>query len=47
MTNLFSASRLKIERARKHLSDLKNLVDNFLEEAVVVQPNDLGEIGVS
>ena len=47
MSNAFSASRLKIERARKHLSDLENLVNDFVKEAVGVYPNDCGEIGVS
>ena len=47
MSNAFSASRLKIERARKHLSDLENLLNDFVKEAVGVYPNDCGEIGVS
>jgi len=47
MSNAFSASRLKIQRARKHLSDLENLVNDFVKEAVGVYPNDCDEIGVS
>jgi len=47
MSNAFSASRLKIERARKHLSDLENLVNDFVKQAAGVYPNDCDEIGVS
>ena len=47
MSNAFSASRLKIERAQKHLSDLENLVNDFIKEAVGVYPNNYDEIEVS
>jgi hypothetical protein len=49
MTNSFCASQLKIERARKHISDLQDLVDDFLRTAVSItdDPSKANEIALS
>src|SRR5688500_6124055 len=48
MTNSFSASRLKIERAGKHISDLRSLVDDFLKTAVSIDDSsDPNQVAIS
>ena len=48
MTNSFSASRLKIERARKHISELQSLVDDFLKAAVCIEDSgDPNQVAIS